>query len=185
MEKPSREICHDNGSKPWAHSSRGRANFASPCCRKGQVQLRFIAPRSPRRGGGEEGLGEEYVVNFAHRIIMEEGPKSRIMGSPWSSQLWTSISAHVLITVYPTSQYHGSGIPSLSVVVIHDPLTIGDIPMCSIGIIDRQSWFPHSGCHGAPRDLRPIACLLRKKADQRAKLEVSFQKRRTGGALQN
>jgi hypothetical protein len=46
---------------------------------------------SPRvlRGAGEggEGPGEEHVVNFAHRIIREEGPKSRKMGSPWSSQL--------------------------------------------------------------------------------------------------
>lgn len=74
-------------SKPWAHSSRGRFIFASPGCRKGQVQLQ-LSPRVLRGAGeGEEGPGEEYVVNFAHRIIREEGPKSRKMGSPWSSQL--------------------------------------------------------------------------------------------------
>ncbi len=51
--------------------------FRFTLLQKGASAVAIIAPRSPRRGGGEEGPGEEYVVNFAHRIIREEGPKSR------------------------------------------------------------------------------------------------------------
>lgn len=53
--------------------------------------------------------------------------------------------------------------------------------MCSIGMFDRQSWFPHSGFGGAPRKSStwPIARLLRKKADQKGEVG-SFQKRKTG-----
>jgi hypothetical protein len=123
-------------SKPWAHSSRGRVIFASPCCRKGQVHLQIIAPRSPRRGGGEEGPGEEYVVNFAHRIVRKEGPKSRKMGFPWSSQLCSNSAqcacAHNSLSDVVPRLWN----PIIIVVVIRDPLTIGDTPMCSTGIID-------------------------------------------------
>jgi hypothetical protein len=48
----------------------------------------FRCDLSPRVNlGVGEGPGEECVVKFAHKIIREEGPKSRKMGSPWSSQL--------------------------------------------------------------------------------------------------
>src|SRR6267154_476630 len=114
LEKPSSEICHDNVSKPWAYSSRGRVIFASPCCRKGQVQLQFIAPRSPRRGGGEEGPGELRCKFCAQDLSLEKKARNR---AKWDPRGFLScellISAHVLTTVYPTS-YHGSGIPSLS-----------------------------------------------------------------------
>lgn len=63
--------------------------------------------------------------------------------------------------------------PIIIVVVIRDPLTIGDIPsMCSISMSDRQSWFPHSGFGGVPREYStwPIARLLRKKADQKGEV---------------
>jgi hypothetical protein len=66
--------------------------------------------------------------------------------------------------------------------VICDRLTIGDTPVCSIGMIDRQSWFPHSGAQRESSITWPIARLSRKKADQRAKLEASLQKTKTGGS---
>jgi hypothetical protein len=57
--------------------------------------------------------------------------------------------------------------------------------MCSIGMIDRQPRFPHSGCGGVPREHStwPIARLLRKEADQKGEVGSfqSFQERKTGG----
>jgi hypothetical protein len=95
------------------HSSRGRFFFASPGCRKGQVQLQLIAPRFPRRGGRGEDPGEEHAINFAHRIIRKESPKSREKRSPWSFHRTELRFLHMCSQLF-IRPYHSSGVPSLS-----------------------------------------------------------------------
>jgi hypothetical protein len=43
---------------------------------------------------------------------------------------------------------------------------------CVVNGYDRQSWFPHSGCGGAPRDLRGQLHNCASKTDQRAKQKL-------------
>ena len=60
-----------------------------------------------------------------------------------------------------------------------DPLTIGDIPItCMLDWYNRQTVLVPALGRPTRSRVWPIARLLRKKADQRAKLEASFQKRK-------
>jgi hypothetical protein len=141
----------------------------------------FSAARG--RGGGS---GGRVRCKFAQRIIRKEGPKSRKMGFPWSSQL-CSISAQCacahnsLSDVVPRLWN-----PIIIVVVIRDPLTIGDAPMCSTGIIDRQSWYPHWGCGGAPRNLvnglLHVCCVKKPIKGRSWKLHFSISEEENGDA---
>lgn len=96
-----------------------------------------LSPRVLRGMGKGRGSGGRALVNFAHRVIREEGPKSRKMGSPWSSQFvnfdFCACAHNSLSDVVVPRLWD----PIITVIAICDPLTIGDTPMCSIGMIDR------------------------------------------------
>jgi hypothetical protein len=52
-----------------------------------------------------------------------------------------------------------------------------------MGLIDRESWFPHSGGGGAPRDLHGqlhVCCVKKPIKGRSWKLEASLQRSKTG-----